>query len=1388
MKSTTKENVVLANPINYFIYFVEHERLQKVSKNTFRKSTGKVWKPKRNDLVRIHYQSEASARVNVRQITSAIQKWIPESFLKDLWVLSEMLPKLLQIAKIGNELMTPTSLARVGSIMVRIIKIISSNDIDLGLLTSLILDMYSMTSFVAQSLDSMVLGIAIEFLPSCVKNLLRSVSMISRIKLMEEYPLWQWLTDLIRNCFEFLSQVLPIPKRIKELLSKFVGSLPIGTHYMLVGEITKVMDDYAKQKQLIGNQAFQEQVLALEEKVASSEELQDMRKHSVSVDQKLNRFRQLVVNVNSYRNTSRVEPAMFVFDGPPGTLKSVVMTKVLANLGLTVYSHLIKASQDGKDFYDAYDNQDVFYMDDVGQQGRSQWRTFINMISSVRMPLECANVALKDTKFFSSDTVLLTTNNFMNLHGFTEQDCISSPEALFRRGLVFDFTKVVREGGLLRGEVSFKVYNQKTQKFEHMAPSGMAWPSKLPFGIAVEATSDSLLRLVAWIKVIILAVRDWKKDNYVSLNTTSEEKETIKSFEQEFKGEGLTISALQQTPSHEFTALETITVTNDNYALDFSVVDAIALTQEVSEDEVIRTLFRKGDWDKYLRKTWYETVFAHLKEIALVIWEQILTFKKNVSFWANKEPELVATIAVYGVIAIIMYLVEGWAKKYKETQVKDHFVSEELHDTLDFVKANKSQVSSQIEKIQRHMYQVSVDSNENITVWGLCTGRYIILPCHAIGSGTNPVITVWKDRSLKHAILDHFTTTIALKVPEEDMVCLHLGSTFPTPFKKCAISEGLATATHLTTGVGSIPIDRIKVEDNYGTIVYDLKDSHGQSSYKNSILKHQRVVYGIHAKGLCGSLITDLDRGACGMHVAGNYNTNAGVSIVWSLLVRKKLNKLISQEVETAFEIHEKDFKEFSGMRFSNPVNANVATKSSIRPSPLAGIYPIDRIPANLQLYGKCTVKDIAKKSMKLVKDFGEKELLFAEQVLRSMTKEFGPLSEEEIVNGDNELSGLNKTSSNGYKMNPAKETYVDFATGKLTEKCREELRALEESILAGSPDWEKLYWVEALKDEIRNEEKAGVPRSFRVGTILHQILSKKIFGNWTRQIMAERDFNKIMIGSNPVKEWPKMYASLKTGKVFAGDIANWDGNMAPQVQQLITRVITEYIEGDVGKKIGSCLLQMMHTSLVVVQDDLYLTTHSMPSGSFLTAILNSVVNKLYTAIWYYRQVENATVAGFWQDVDDFVYGDDKVNVIRKHEDKLNAITMKAFFESVGMGFTDSVKRPISTPFQEISEITFLKRSFVYHNVLQQIVPALELRTLKNSLSWADSKSDVETVMRDKINNFQREIYLHPTREELLTDFLERLKNFNIEPPILTSTYLQYLYKQEPEQYLLKYY
>lgn len=1371
---------------NYYFYYVEQERMQQVSIAVFKKVDGTVWVPNQTKIVKILFQNKNGKEGKMPRVKVSLKKWAAQGFVGDVRQMFQMIPQLLKLSKIAGDMLSPSGLARISSLVVRIIKLISKDDLDLSLITSIILDAYSYSGFVGQSMDTILLGCAVEFLPQVVKNLLRSINSVSRIKIGDDYPMWQWLTSLVSNVLDFILSIIPMSADVKAKVSGLKQWIPIGEAYNILSDMTKHLEMYEKDKKLVGDMSFQLRIEDIEERHKNSQDLQEMKRFSNSAARKLLMWERLVANILSYKNTSRVEPAMFVFDGPPGTLKSVIMTKLLASLNLSVYSHLIKATQDGKDFYDTYDNQEVFYLDDVGQQGRSQWRTFINMISSVRMPLECACVTLKDTKYFSSEIVMLTTNNFMNLQGFTENDCITNPEALFRRGLVFDFSKIKREGGLLHGSISFKVYNQRTKSFEETSVQGMKWNPKIPFTLAVEATTTSLLRMVAWMKAIVLQVRAFKKANYVSATTSAEEKELLLQFDEEFAGEGATMSAISVREGQGF-IIDKVGLPED---FSYSIHDVSAILVEDPSEEVnglpAKKLFVDSSWDKYLKPIWYETILAHLQEIAKVVWEQITSLATSTWTLMKKEPQLSSLILVYCAVLVIALLVG----RSKETKIKGAFVGQDLKNVLSYFSQNKVSVSSQELKIQKHLYQVSVVNNDDSVVWGLCTGRFVILPGHAIPEEiAAPVICVWKSLEDKHALLDHFTTSVSWRSNEDDVIVLDLGKSFPTPFKKCKVSVGSAAVDHLTIDRGSLSLPSIKKVDAYGTIVYAVSSLAGVETFRNKTMAQNRLIYSVHADGLCGAALTNSDHGIVGMHVAGNKSTEEGLAIVWSLKTRLRLNSIVEQQQEAILpEIHSKKLVNFSGLKLQADVGASVPTETHIVPSPLYGIYEVDRVPAELSKYGPCTVKDIMKKSMKLVKPIKQEELAFAELVLRSIIKPFRKVDEQVIVAGNEFISGLNKKSSNGYKMLKEKCEYVDFEQGKLTPLCKDLLENLENGIRNGSPDIEKFFWVETLKDEIRNVEKEGVPRSFRVGTILHQILTKKLFAGMTEQIMQERDFNQIMIGCNPITAWPKIYDDLLTGKVFAGDISNWDGNMAPQVQQLVTKVLTDLCEEDSDKPLVEFVLQMMHTSLVVVQDDLYMTTHSMPSGSFLTATLNSVINKLYTAIWFYRNSPEKTLAAYWNIVSDYVYGDDKVNVVRKYHTTLNAVTMKEFFESVGMGFTDAKKQPIVAPFQEIDEISFLKRSFVLHNKLSQIVPALEIRTLKNTLSWVDKDKDAFEIMHDKINNFQREVYLHPNRVELKADFFHKLKSINYNYRELSDSYLFSLYRLSPSDYLSKYY
>jgi len=313
---------------------------------------------------------------------------------------------------------------------------------------------------------------------------------------------------------------------------------------------------------------------------------------------------------------------------------------------------------------------------------------------------------------------------------------------------------------------------------------------------------------------------------------------------------------------------------------------------------------------------------------------------------------------------------------------------------------------------------------------------------------------------------------------------------------------------------------------------------------------------------------------------------------------------------------------------------------------------------------------------------------------------------------------------------------------------------------------------------------KEGVPRTFRVGTIIQQIMTKRYFGKFVENIIQDRDFNMVMVGCNPIKEWPKMHDKLVKGKIFAGDVAKWDKNMVPGFQRELFDLILSNYQG-LKPKCAAIVLESLIHSLVVMLDDLYLTTHSLASGHFLTAIFNSLINRMYTAGWYFKEMTLAnrkvSLNHYFSTVVDFVYGDDKLNSIYDCSDILNAISMRKYFEGLGMGFTDSFKNPITEPFQDIQQVSFLKRSFVYHNELGKIVCPLELDVLKSGLSWVDYTKDIALVMSAKVDNYQREIYLHEDRSDLLEDFKSRLNHFNFKFTVLSKSYLQSLYSDDSD-------
>ena len=213
------------------------------------------------------------------------------------------------------------------------------------------------------------------------------------------------------------------------------------SNYKIMKLVNNLHFRWAKNSQVMLEPSFREEVMRAHKLALESTNFREF----VNDDKRrMNRvvYESFVGNIvrycRSFDTATRLEPGCIIFEGQPGCGKSVLMgnlSKVLSSskVNMSVYSHIIPSLDSAKDFYDDYEGQDVMVVDDIGQQGISQWRTIINMVSSIKMGLDCAAADKKNTKFFTSKLILGTSNSCHNLHGLSKNDGISDIGALYRR-------------------------------------------------------------------------------------------------------------------------------------------------------------------------------------------------------------------------------------------------------------------------------------------------------------------------------------------------------------------------------------------------------------------------------------------------------------------------------------------------------------------------------------------------------------------------------------------------------------------------------------------------------------------------------------------------------------------------------------------------------------------------------------------------------------------------------------------------------------------------------------------------------------------------------------------------------------------------------------------
>lgn len=1221
------------------------------------------------------------------------------------------------------------------------------------------------------SVDSIMLLLACFGLPEPIMKGLKQISLMTNKKILDSPNI---IMDLIQQFLEICYDVLQWLKEtlkleiVDAIIDMLAQPLSFVKGLKLTKKLGKMTVDFQKNNQIMFDPVVREECMELYTEIQLNLYIQTLLSNpAYRIYQK--QFSTLEVMYKAAKNfdtSARNEPVCIVFEGKAGSGKSTLMNKVIEYLvkkSYSTYTHTCPALEASKDWYDDYLGQDVFIMDDVGQQGISQWRQIINFVSPVKFPLECAEATAKNTKFFNSKLLLVTTNHFSDLRGFTKSDCIAEPEALFRRCHVLNFDKTGFSNGKLNGHIQYKKYDYVSHiwRTEFIGPH-----SACNLNPKCEVASSN--KTVAWVYNIITSLLDVQQDMFTNNALQPEDVEEIDALVSELR------TPNEMLWDHEDLDFS-LPVFNQPSSAQLTTQSNATWLMQLAEDNI--AIFRE----------YFSSMKESLVENTISIFTTLqYTFNEDSYAGAALQGALKGLICALATCAISKmrdYFIgdcnpsELNISTFREQSVKiwhtahqdyvaktvPSVIVDDTNDTLLEIVRPCSELGTRISSLRSRMRIVELVSKsgyKNVSQ-GIVSGRRVLVQCHSYDTleGIANIFKDWNCFSNSSYECNNVPFKIVKEWPEYDMTIIELDLSIPiykdathSLFNKNLEDDVPFNARRLFFVNAQAALSL----DNNFTINNDSFQIQSPIVGKKfNVPAGSGVEYGISAPGLCGSLLVDSDQGLCGVHIAGNAEN--GFAFVLPKRILRELKNLLTFRESQHIELKDNIVPHYSGLKIFNdsfpskrPLQQTTLNKSELYEFLKDEIEVVGKkVPPNFRSFGSKTLEKIAEKSLKPIPHIHNDAIEFGKKCIRRFMVKFNDLTDVEVINGlkEEELSGLNKKSVNGFGYSNDKEDYIDFPSGEITPIFKQKMQEFIMNCKTDSTKIQDLLFYEAFKDELRMEEKKDKPRSFRVAPLHHTFLVKKYIGKLFIHCKKNMWSNQMAIGMNPYRDWDMLYKKLKTAYInFDGDFGNWDGGAPAQVQDAISEMIMEFYEGDDPETLKVLLNSMVRT-FVLIKEKVVLTTHSMPSGCWVTAFFNSLINRFLTAMVLHVEMSKDDKIPTTDDFDriiDFVMGDDKIcgspPDLMKY---FNAITMRDFAHSIGMKYTDGDKGEITEISKPLTECVFLKRHFHFHKKLGKIVGPLSLTTLINSLCYKDSSRNYDEIMGGKMTAFQFEIYLH---------------------------------------------
>lgn len=411
----------------------------------------------------------------------------------------------------------------------------------------------------------------------------------------------------------------------------------------------------------------------------------------------------------------------------------------------------------------------------------------------------------------------------------------------------------------------------------------------------------------------------------------------------------------------------------------------------------------------------------------------------------------------------------------------------------------------------------------------------------------------------------------------------------------------------------------------------------------------------------------------------------------------------------------------------------------------------------------------------------------------------------EAVMGTDDEfMVSINRTTSPGVpytnqrdnkpgktKWLGANETF-DF-TSKDAKQLQEDVSNLitdcEAGIIRG------VYCADTLKDEKRELAKValGKTRVFSACPVHFVIAFRQYFLGFAAWCMHNRIDNEIAVGTNQYSlDWHKIATrlQLKGKHVIAGDFSNFDGSLNAQILWAILDIIHRwYDDGEQNKRIRTTLWSHIVHSTHVFEDNVYMWTHSQPSGNPFTVIINSLYNSIIMRMaWRIVMVKEGKsgMDNFSKNVSMISYGDDNaLNISGTVLQEFNQQTIAEALSTIAHTYTDEGKTGEIIKSRTLNEIKFLKRGFVYSSEVGRYIAPLEENVIYEMLNWTRNTIDPDEILLTNVQTAAREMALHGKHK--FSNFKKEIsqieQEFKLIPQILT--YGEYLLdmKLNPDEY-----